>query len=150
MEVRKDFAKRTKALAESTPREAIENLLRALLPPEPVRVRSYAPATPDWAQDDKRQLPRDPVRRDPFVSPTMFKKLKTRRPKSRAYKVLNPTGYCNHRYGTWRASMVEAIVRSTNELEAVAYLADKYPSVADKGVDLAFAESVGYITFDLN
>lgn len=43
MEVRKDFAARVQAMAASTPREAIANLLSALMPREPVATRPAAP-----------------------------------------------------------------------------------------------------------
>lgn len=146
MEVRKDLGDRVAALAESTPREAIENLLKALLPRVPVQVRAPVPQA--------EKLPRAPSPvdttpewRDPFRKLT--RGAKGRKPKARGYRVLNHSGYMNHRMGTWRRHMVEAIVKSNSELEALAYLSTNYPHLADKGVDIAYAESVNYITFEL-
>lgn len=146
MKIQPDFAERVSALAESTPREAVANLLRAMLPPQPVRVRSYEPA-PASAE----AAPPPPVARDPFAKLMRGPRpLRTRRTRTRAYRVLNPYGHGNHRRGTWRAAMVEAIVRceESTEAGALAYLERNYPHLASKGVDLAFAESVGYITFN--
>lgn len=60
MEIRKDFAKRVEALAQSTPREAIANIISALMPREPVKTKM-----PFTAQEIYDEITRD--RPDPMA-----------------------------------------------------------------------------------
>lgn len=139
MEVRKDFGKRVEALAKTTPTEAISNLLLALLPREPVRVRV----------PDKHKLLREPVQAGPsaFRLKAKLRTRKPRKPRSRTYEVLHQYAHLNHRCGTWRAAMVEAVIKSTCELSALEYMREHYPHLEGKGVDIAWCESTGYIKY---
>lgn len=144
MEVRKDFPKRVAKLAESTPREAIANLLSALLPRVPAITRPAAPYTPPselygspepYTPDPMAKLKR---RRGPT---------RTRKPRSAKYRVLNHGAKWAHR--GWRGAMVAAVVEHNTEQDALAWLAANYPKYVHKGVDVSWCVQQGYITFNL-
>jgi hypothetical protein len=87
MEVRKDFAKRVSAIAKATPREAVGNLLKGLLPKEPVRTR--APSPPAWAKAigegmyaGRPEKPPFGAVRDPLAP---LRKVRRRAPRSARY-----------------------------------------------------------------
>lgn len=90
MLVKKDFAKRVAKLSESTPREAIANLLSALMPRVPTQTRPRTPVAElddTYRQEDIRKLKEEiseDVRRINERQPDPFGKIarraKTRKP----------------------------------------------------------------------
>lgn len=142
MEVRKSFPKQVKALAESTPREAIANLLSALMPRVAVQTKAPQPyTTPDWATEYPAPGGPDP----------MAKLTKKRAPRTRtankSYAVLMPHAYTGHRRQSWRGRMVEAVVLNQDEASAMAWLQEKWPAYAAKGIDFAWCAAQGYIRY---
>jgi hypothetical protein len=133
MEVRKDFAKRCKALAESTPKEAIANLLKSMLPREPVRTRpvsgrlAQAPVAGD--ADAYRVVPRDPLK--------PMRPVRTRKLRNRSYEVL-PTRN-RARPGTKRWSQLNIVLTNTDTRSA--------RLAGAENVDIKFAVEEGYIRF---
>lgn len=140
MKVRKDFAKQVRALAESTPRAAIGNLLQGMLPRRQVSTRS---ADVQFRTRDTvlptGEIVREalPPTRDPFAP---RKRTRRRVPagKSRDYRVVL-------RYRARRASkrqeQLEIIYAHSNTADAVA-----------AGAEIAFinyAEKEGFISFDV-
>jgi hypothetical protein len=131
MKVRKDFAKQVAALAQSTPKAALGNLLQGMLPRRPVetRQRSSVPV-----------LMAAPVAggvRDPFA-PRKPRRRRIPTGKSRAYVVL-------WRYRARRTSkrqeQLEIIYAHSNTADAVA-----------AGAEIAFinfAEKEGFISFSV-
>lgn len=149
MEVREDFAERVSAIAESTPRNAIENLLLGLMPRVPVTARTVA------ADGAGRAMAPLAISNDGTVTEaprTFFTKLtrapRTRQPRGRAYTVLDPAAYRNHRAGTWTYAMVRAATDPdvTNTLAAVQKLRENYPQY-DRPIDFNWLAKVGYISF---
>jgi hypothetical protein len=134
MEVRKDFGDRMAALADELPRGAIGLLLKALLPREPVKVRAPEGG---WKFEAAEKQP------SAFAMGQRKRRMKGR---TIGYTVNNPTAHLNHRRGTWRAAMVEAVVKSESEYAAIKWLGENYPHLADKGVSLAWCREVGYIS----
>lgn len=137
MEVPTDFAKRVAALSESTPHEAIANLLSALMPRVQSTVRPPTPVADQYVPRDK------PIRYDyPSPSPNPMRKLRsprTRRPRSAAYKVLST--YHNARRGTKRANHLNIVLRHTNTFDAIQEGAEP--------CDFKYAEEIGLITFNI-
>lgn len=152
MEIRPDFAKRVEALSSSTPREAIANLLSALMPRVPAATRAATSpgsllrdATPAPPEEFYKRIEDAMVARvDPMAKLT--KGRKTRAPKSKRYTVLEPDAHMRHKR-SWRRYMVQAVVSCANQTEAEAWLAAYFPLYADKGVDVAWCEQQGYIKF---
>lgn len=146
MEVRPGFAKRAKAIAEATPREAIANLLKAILPREPVRVRPVQTYTPDPAPAPVRQ---DPLTgeviamRDPFAA-RLKRTIKRRTRRGMEYTVLNPHARLNHKSGTWTAAMVGVALNHTNTATADADMAG-HVKYSDRKIDWNWLTKVGYI-----
>lgn len=131
MEVRKDFAKRVSAIAQSTPREVISNLLRSMLPREPVKTRSPEAWTPTPAQ---RSLQEFRAERDPFAARMATRRRKVR---NRSYEVIFTRNRA--RPGTKRHTQLQIVLDNTNTASAM--------RAGAESVDITFAESEGYIRF---
>lgn len=142
MEVREDFAERVSAIAESTPRNAIENLLLGLMPRVPVTARRLA------TDSAGRAVVPAP---EPEAQPRGFFKLtrapRTRRVRGRDYTVLDSTAHRNHRAGTWTHAMVRCAVLCKNTEEATATLRSTWPEYAERTIDFNWLAKVGYIVF---
>lgn len=107
MEIRKDFGQRVKALSESTPREAIANLLSALMPRVEARVRPAA--QPDWAPTP-RQVDPDPLAK---LMPLRQRRApRTRRAMFRRYTVVST--YIPARTGTKRYHQTKIVLDHTD------------------------------------
>ncbi len=161
MEVPKDFAEQVEALSSSTPREAIANLLSALLPRVAARTRPPMP-TPSPMRDKAAEYralysaPAMPTPYDPMSKLTRTaRRPRTRMPRHREYRVLRPLAFASHRRNTWTRAMVESIVttynedKKTNAAQAENRLRDNYPQYADRTLDFAWCVEKGYITFSL-
>lgn len=148
MLVPESFAEQVEALSSSTPREAIANLLSALMPR--VQASTRPPAHPiNRLPEFVREYPMEPYLSgpDPMSKLTRTKSPRTRMPRSKPYRVLNERAASNHR-PSWRRAMVAAIVRSTSEASALEYMRDHYPNYYAKGVDIAWCVEQRYITFE--
>lgn len=137
MEVKPGFAKRAKAIAEATPREAIANLLKAMLPREPVRTRpvqTYTPpAPPQGTMTDDGE-----VRvADPFVT-RLKRTVRTRSARSYSYTIVSRVH--GARPGTKRAKQLDIVLAFTNTRQAIAAGAE--------WVDFKYAEQIGLIILD--
>lgn len=148
MNVSDDFGERVSAIAESTPRNAIENLLLGLMPRVPVTARKVAV--------DNGGRPVDPpvtLQPDGTVQPGPFRKLvrgpRTRQPRGRAYTILDSNATRHHRPGTWTFAMVRCATTpdEANTLTATTKLRDEYPIFADRNIDWNWLAKVGYISF---
>lgn len=151
MEVRKDFAKRVTALSQGVPRNVVAQLLKRLLPPEPVSVRRPEGG---WKLDPPAGTTPAPMSTGGFLA-----KVKTRKPRRGPivhcqYKVLNRYAVVNHRWGTWTHAMVDSVVEAdalhdedyTTAAQAQEYLSKHYPKYADRKIDWNWlAKDVGYI-----
>lgn len=149
MELPNGFAERLSAISESTPRNAIENLLLGLMPRQAVSTRPVSvdsggrPIQPQTAQQ-KEWTSRFDRTRAP----------RSRKPKGGEYEVLQPMAFINHRPGTWRRAMVEAATnyvatdddgKWSSQSKALEYLKEHYPQHYSKGVDFSWCANVGYI-----
>lgn len=160
MEVRKDFAKRVAALSSSTPREAIANLLSALLPRVPAKTRAPQHPLDHDEKDEPRSLTgltadeilakraMEPVRSGER-QPDPFGKLTKRAPRTRrsfnTYEVLDQIAMRHHKRNTWTYAMVESIVSSSSVAGAMSHLRTNYPEHAHKSLDFTWAAERGYI-----
>lgn len=136
MQVPKDFAARVQGICTATPREAMANILLAMLPREPVTTRPPAPVQAD-------------VRIVGGEFPKVFRapSRRVRKSKGRSYKLLvDPCAAYRHRAGTWTREMVHCILRAGNTEDAAALLRERdlFPG---KTLDFNWAEKVGYIAF---
>lgn len=146
MEVRKSFPKQVKALAESTPREAIANLLSALMPRVAVQTKAPRAYTPpptydDWGTPSAGQP-------DPMAK-LQRKRAPRTRSANRSYEVLRPTAYANHKR-SWRRAMVQAAVNCASEQEALSYLTEIWGEghkYVKQGIDFAWCAAQGYIKY---
>lgn len=141
MEVRKSFPKQVKALAESTPREAIANLLSALMPRVAVQTKAPAAYTPPAPIPGYGQP-------DPMAK-LQRKRAPRTRSANRSYEVLKPYAYANHKR-SWRRAMVQATVSRTTEQEALSYLTEMYGEdhkYVKQGIDFAWCAAQGYIKY---
>jgi hypothetical protein len=132
------------------PREALANVLMALMPR--VAVQTRAPVRVDTSG---RMLPNDtgPVGH--------LKKLirgpRTRSAKGQTYKVLDDLAHWNHRDGTWRYAMVKHAISYKNDdgsppttLQALKAWQEDHPvgtKYHEQGIDFNWLAKVGYITF---
>lgn len=135
MEVRKSFAKAVTDIAVATPREAVANLLRSMLPREPVRTRPIS-ASPTRSSPTFMDTTDGPVMvmRDPFkpLRPVRARKLRNR--------VYAATGKRNAaRYGSKRYNQLEIVLGHTTTRDA--------RLAGAESVDITFAEDEGYIKF---
>lgn len=138
MEVPKNFSERLTAIAETTPREVLANVLAALTPRVPVQTR----APSEWSPEERRLAP--PPRIAPAPGP--FKRLtRIRRKGTTHYDVLVPSAYNNHKRHTWTFAMVYCIVHNTNTAGAADMLAERWPEYVSKNFDLLWLSKVGYI-----
>lgn len=153
MKVPDEFGPRLTAIAESTPRNAIENLLMGLMPRVPVTARVIR------TDDGGRAMVPPDVKYDGTVDeapqPGPFRKLmrapRTRAPHGRDYEVLVPYADSLHRFGTWRHAMASAVVNAevTNTLAVSRAFAAKWEGhkFAQQGIDFNWLAKVGYISF---
>lgn len=142
MEVPDNFGTRLTAIAETTPRSALANLLEALCPRRPVATRAPTGWSPvSGAHNDAAD----------GTWGGSFKKLKRRATRTRAagnvnYTVNVPTAWLNHRSGTRTRAMVESILACTNTADARAWLLANYPEYENKTFDMMWLSKIGYIT----
>ena len=151
MEIRDGFADALTAIAESTPRNAIENLLMGLMPRVPVQTKRVD-------VDNGGRAVRQPLTEQSKDYLSRFGKIRaprTRAPRSGQYEVVSPHAAQNHRPGTWRHAMVSAATnyvdtdedgrKLVTQQQALAYLQERYPHHYGKGIDFSWCVSVGYI-----
>ncbi len=151
MLVPKDFATQVSALAESTPREAIANLLSALLPRVVAKTRPPQLVKADFEYDARSPYAKHMAENtyDPMSKLTRSRRApRTRMPRHRVYRVLYAQAKHNHRARTWTRAMVDAITSSTSEAGAAAFLQEVYPQYADRHPDIPWCVEKGYITFE--
>lgn len=152
MKVHKGFAPRVKELASSTPREAIGNLLRSMLPRVPVATRPSEAWRGFPSQDPAYQELRATraAERDPFAA--KLKGLK-RRSRVNAYRVIDVRAERKHRVGTWTYAMVRSVVGGyvnavaewAKPHDAEKFMRTFHGDYADRRIDWNWLAEQGYI-----
>ena len=134
MDIPQDFAGKVGELSSSTPREAIANLLSALLPR--VRATTRPPVPIFIGMDLGMETTYSP---DPMRNLARLRSPRTRSPRGqRSYTVVSTRH--SARAGTKRARQLEIVLSHTDT--ASARMAGAEPR------DFTYAEEIGCITFD--
>jgi hypothetical protein len=148
MEVHKDFAKRAKAIADSTPREVITALLQVLVPPEPLKVKAPAKFLEQSDEELLRELMESPpefqpVGRDPFIKLYGGRRKRAPRRAASTYRVVKIPPQARG----WRGAMYDIASRENNTDAAQRLLSVRYPNYADRIIDWPWLERQGIIEF---
>lgn len=139
MKVPKGHAKRVTEICTATPREAVANLLRAMLPRVPIATRPVTPAT----------MPERIIQPNPLARLTRApagRRIRTRSV-NRSYVVLKPSAHSNHKQRTWTNAMVHCALSCSNTRDADNHRRTYYPEY-EKYIDWSWLVGQGYITFD--
>lgn len=136
MEVRKDFGDRLKALADSTPKEAVANLIRALMPKTQVTTRA---PTADYAPT---RISPVPMPRDP-LAPRKMVRMKWSREDMKTITVTYPEGRSPYKYGT-KAWATFQLFRESKTVRDFRMKVAENPDRYDAGY-LRYSSRDGYI-----